>query len=37
MTSPFRLPFQNSSANRRDLMWSKSERAIASKAFDAAV
>jgi hypothetical protein len=37
MTSPSRLPVQNSSANRRDLMWSKSERAIASKAFDAAL
>ena len=37
MTSPSSLPVENSSANRRDLMWSKSERAIASKAFDAAL
>ena len=37
MTSASRLPVQNSSANRRDLMWSKSERAIASKTFDAAL
>src|SRR6516162_3276719 len=37
MTSPSRPPVQNSSANRRDLMWSKSEKAIARKTFDAAL
>jgi Photoprotection regulator fluorescence recovery protein len=37
MTSPSRPPVQNSSANRRHLMWSRSEKAIASKAFDAAL
>jgi hypothetical protein len=36
MTSP-RPAVQNSPANRRDLMWSRSEKAIAQKAFDAAL
>jgi hypothetical protein len=36
MTSP-RPAVQNSPANRRDLMWSRSEKAIAHKAFDAAL
>ena len=37
MTSPSRPAVQNSPANRRDLMWSRSEKAIARKAFDAAL
>ena len=37
MTSPSRPAVQNSSANRHDLMWSRSEKAIARKAFDAAL
>ena len=37
MTDPFRPPIENSSANRRDLTWSKSEKAIAGKTFDTAL
>jgi len=37
MTSPSRPAVQNSPANRHDLMWSRSEKAIARKAFDAAL
>ena len=37
MTSPSSSPIQNGYANQRDLMWSRSEKAIARKAFDAAL
>ena len=37
MTSQSRSAIQNSLTNQRDLMWSRSEKAIARKAFDAAL
>ncbi len=37
MTSPSSSPLQNGDANQRDLTWSRSEKAIARKAFDAAL
>jgi len=37
MTNPSRPPVHNKSANRRDLTWSNSEKAIANKTFDAAL
>ena len=37
MTSPYSSPVQNGYVNRHDLTWSRSEKAIARKAFDAAL
>jgi hypothetical protein len=37
MNSPSSSPRQNGDANQHDLMWSRSEKAIARKAFDAAL
>ncbi len=37
MTGQSRLPIQNSHASQHNLTWSKSERVIARKAFDAAL
>ena len=37
MTSPSSSPIQNGYANQHDLTWSRSEKAIARKAFDAAL
>ncbi len=37
MTSQSRLTNQNGNANQRELTWSRSEKAIARKAFDAAL
>ena len=37
MTSPSSSPIQNGYANQRSLTWSKSEKAIARKVFDAAL
>ena len=37
MTSPSSSPFQNGNANLHDLTWSRSEKVIARKAFDAAL
>jgi hypothetical protein len=37
MTSPSSSPIQNGDANQRHLTWSRSEKAIARKAFDAAL
>ncbi len=37
MSSPSSSPIQNGDANQCDLMWSRSEKVIARKAFDAAL
>jgi hypothetical protein len=37
MTSPSSSPLQNGYANQHDLTWSRSEKAVARKAFDAAL
>jgi len=37
MTSPYSSPVQNGYVNQHDLTWSRSEKAIARKAFDAAL
>ena len=37
MTSPSNSPIQNGDANQRDFPWSRSEKVIARKAFDAAL
>jgi photoprotection regulator FRP-like protein len=37
MTSPSNLPYQNHNAHQPDLRWSRSEKAIARNAFDAAL